>query len=124
MAPRAILRVTGKRNPSSEATEVCGLKIELPRLPWSTWLSHSRYCFQNGWLRWSCWRILAISPRLALVPPAMATAGSPGRRNTRLKTAKEISSSSGMVMKRRLTMNDEGATPTGRHRGLSAHFLM
>ena len=54
IAPRAMLRVTGKRNASSEATETCGLKIEFPRLPWSTWLSHSRYCFQNGWLRCSC----------------------------------------------------------------------
>ena len=103
MAPRARLKVTGKRAASSLAT-VRPLNSDEPRSPDSTPPSHRPYCSSNGSSRPSSSRISSTRVSDASSPPAMVRAGSPGTASTSAKTAKLISSSRGMSPSRRRAM--------------------
>ena len=81
MPPAATHSVTGNLAAMPDAT-VSWLKSEFPRFPRRAALSQFQYCAKNPSFRCSSAVILAISPGVAWVPPAKATAGLPGMIRT------------------------------------------
>ena len=77
------------------------LRIEVPRSPRSAPATKRPYCWSRGSSRWSCARICAIWSGVVTNSASMIFTGSPGTRNSMLKTAS-------------ITPNSTGTTPRTR----------
>ena len=80
----AISVVTGRR-----------LRIDVPRSPRAALVTKRPYCLRMGSSRWSCARICATWSGLVTNSASIIFTGSPGTRNSMLKTASVTPNSTG-----------------------------
>jgi hypothetical protein len=106
--PAAIATENSARNAVGSArwasacsTGICR-KIDCPRLPRSTWPTHSTNCVIRGWSSPYCTRAAAMSAAVAWSPSSKAT-GSPEARRVSRKTSTATMASTSAAPPRRLS---------------------